>query len=259
MGNVHVMSFSPTGGSRKAAMEVGKQIAQSAGCAVGELSLGRPDDRAARYHFGPEDLLVLAYPVYGGRMPALLEETMTHLAGENTPAVVLAVYGNRAYEDALLEGVERLQKQGFVPIAAGAFVAEHTYTSALAGGRPDESDLALARQLGEKAAEKWQKGEKTLVKVPGNHPYKERGAGASRHPKTKDNCTGCGLCASLCPMGIIDPQDPKAVGEGCLACFACVKNCPVGAKFFEDEGLDKAKMWLEANFQEPKTPELFVD
>ena len=173
--------------------------------------------------------------------------------------MVLAVYGNRAYEDALLEGVERLQKQGFVPIAAGAFVAEHTYTSALAGGRPDESDLALARQLGEKAAEKWQKGEKTLVKVPGNHPYKERGAGASRHPKTKDNCTGCGLCASLCPMGIIDPQDPKVVGEGCLACFACVKNCPVGAKFFEDEGLDKAKMWLEANFQEPKTPELFVD
>ena len=104
MGNVHVMSFSPTGGSRKAAMEVGKQIALSAGCAVGELSLNRPDDRAARYHFGPEDLLVLAYPAYGGRMPALLEETMTHLAGENTPAVVLAVYGNRAYEDALLEG-----------------------------------------------------------------------------------------------------------------------------------------------------------
>ena len=202
---------------------------------------------------------MLAYPVYGGRMPALLEETMTHLAGENTPAVVLAVYGNRAYEDALLEGVERLQKQGFVPIAAGAFVAEHTYTSALAGGRPDESDLALARQLGEKAAEKWQKGDKTLVKVPGNHPYKERGAGASRHPKTKDSCTGCGLCASLCPMEIIDPQDPKAVGEGCLACFACVKHCPVGAKFFEDEGLDKARMWLEANFQEPKTPELFVD
>ena len=60
-------------------------------------------------------------------------------------------------------------------------------------------------------------------------------------------------------MEIIDPQDPKVVGEGCLACFACVKNCPVGAKFFEDEGLDKAKMWLEANFQEPKTPELFVD
>ena len=123
MGNVHVMSFSPTGGSRKAAMEVGKQIALSAGCAVGELSLNRPDDRAAQYHFGPEDLLVLAYPVYGGWMPALLEETMTHLAGENTPAVVLAVYGNRAYEDALLEGVERLEKQGFVPIAAGAFVA----------------------------------------------------------------------------------------------------------------------------------------
>ena len=117
-------------------MEVGKQIALSTGCAVGELSLNRPDDRAARYHFGAEDLLVLAYPVYGGRMPALLEETMTHLAGESTPAVVLAVYGNRAYEDALLEGVERLQKQGFVPIAAGAFVAEHTYTSALAGGRP---------------------------------------------------------------------------------------------------------------------------
>ena len=112
---------------------------------------------------------------------------------------------------------------------------------------------------GKRRQKNGKKGDKTLVKVPGNHPYKERGAGASRHPKTKDSCTGCGLCASLCPMEIIDPQDPKAVGEGCLACFACVKNCPVGAKFFEDEGLDKARMWLEANFQEPKTPELFVD
>ena len=158
MGNVHVMSFSPTGGSRKAAMEVGKQIAQSAGCAVGELSLNRPDDRAARYHFGPEDLLVLAYPVYGGRMPALLEETMTHLAGENTPAVVLAVYGNRAYEDALLEGVEQLEKQGFVPIAAGAFVAEHTYTSALAGGVPMKATWLWPGSWGKRRQRNGRKG-----------------------------------------------------------------------------------------------------
>jgi len=84
----------------------------------------------------------------------LLEETLEKLKGQGTPAVVIAVYGNRAYEDALLEGADWLEKQGFQMAAAGALIGEHSFSAALAAGRPDQDDLAQAARLGEKEAEK---------------------------------------------------------------------------------------------------------
>jgi len=45
--------------------------------------------------------------------------------------------------------------------------------------------------------------------------------------KIKKNCTGCGICAKICPTGNIDVPSGKAVhGRNCAACYACVHWCP---------------------------------
>ena len=45
--------------------------------------------------------------------------------------------------------------------------------------------------------------------------------------KVSDNCTGCGLCASLCPMKNISIQEKKAVGgDRCTMCYRCISHCP---------------------------------
>jgi len=42
-----------------------------------------------------------------------------------------------------------------------------------------------------------------------------------------DACTGCGICARLCPTRNIEIQAGKPVwGDRCLTCFACLHWCP---------------------------------
>ena len=43
-----------------------------------------------------------------------------------------------------------------------------------------------------------------------------------------EKCTGCGLCASICPLQ--EAERPEMVhGEECWHCNACVLDCPAKA------------------------------
>ena len=72
-----------------------------------------------------DTVAVFAAPVYGGRIPRTALERMEGIRGEGTPAVVIAVYGNRAFEKAAAELADFVRARGFVPVAAAAFVGEH--------------------------------------------------------------------------------------------------------------------------------------
>src|ERR1700690_2267706 len=50
-----------------------------------------------------DELAIIGSPVYAGRLPVDVISRFRHLKGNATPAVIVVVYGNRAYEDALLE------------------------------------------------------------------------------------------------------------------------------------------------------------
>lgn len=264
--SIHTVYFSPTGSSRDMARKVASVLAQELAqeltqkldvTRAGDWDWTFPEGRAASHSVGPDDVLVFAFPVYAGRIPRLLLEPLARLSGQGARAVLLAVYGNRHYDDALLEAVDLFSASNFSVPAAGAFVAEHSLTAKVGAGRPDAEDMAALTDFARSAARIIAGGASANVAVPGNRPYKALPPEADIRPETLDSCTQCGVCVSVCPMRVIDSDNPAHVEQGCLRCCACVKICPEQAKYFDNPQVDKIVAMLESSCRERREPEVF--
>ena len=218
---VYAAFFSPTGTSRKGALAI-------AGALGDPLLLDATCAPLPPQSFSPQDLVVFGAPVYGGRVFRGALERLSALKGENTPCIVTVTYGNRDYDDALLELTDFCRERGFLPFAGAALVGEHTYGS-IQVGRPGERDLAQDRAFALEAWEDFQAGWDNYSPT-GSRPYKEGGKGGSFVPSTTEACVHCGLCVRQCPMGAIAADCATVDGEKCISCFRCVKGCPKKAK-----------------------------
>ena len=188
------------------------------------------------------DFAVIGVPVYGGRVPISAEQRLQQIDSRNTPAAVVVVYGNREFEDALLELRNIVTDSGFIPIAGGAFIGEHSFATKdrpIAMGRPDPEDLEKAKHFGEqirgKIADLDSFDKVPKLEVPGNFPYKERKKAPKISPITQETlCTTCGTCASVCPTSAITVNETVLTHtEDCIRCCACVKNCPTEARVWD--------------------------
>lgn len=230
--NVTGICFSPTGTTRK----IVETIALAASADAKMIDITKPADRSDALYFDETDYVVVGVPVYAGRVPKLVADYLTTVEGNQTPIVCVVVYGNREYDDALLELCDIVGEKGFHCHAASAFIGEHSFTDLVAGGRPDEKDLEDAKAFGEKALSTYEENNGTsfTIKVKGNHPYKERTPSEPMAPVTSDECVFCGLCSEACPVEAIDFEDYHSVNKNqCIRCCACIKACPKGAKQFD--------------------------
>lgn len=180
------------------------------------------------------DIVVFAVPVYAGRIPALAAERLKKISGKGQKAVAIVVYGNRDYDDALVELCDLVISGRFRVVAAGAFIAQHCIFPKVANGRPDASDADKLSEFAYLAGLKIKNGKMLdLESVKGNRPYK-KAAGVPLHPDVDNSrCNGCGTCASQCPAGAIDAANPrKTDGSRCITCCRCIFVCPQDARHF---------------------------
>ena len=255
---VCVLYFSPTGGTEKIARAVAGELAGKLGLEQEFFDFTRPKDRQAEYRFGPEDLLVMASPVYAGRLPnKLAPEYKAKIFGEGTPAVPVCVFGNRSPDEALRELVLLLEGNGFRTAAAAAFAGRHAFSDKVGEGRPDGDDLEEIAAFAAGAAEKLSGDSLPALELdrseigPYYTPLREDGTPAKflkAKPLTDwSRCSRCGACARFCPMGSIDRETMEAVGV-CIKCQACVRKCTRRAKYFEDPDFLSHVAMLEQNY-----------
>lgn len=216
-----VAHFSPTGGTKK----VADAIAAGFGTPVVEMDLTKAD---ASVTLGEKDALMAVLPVYAGRVPQISLKRLSVLKANGQKAVAVVVYGNREFDDALLETKHALEANGFQVIAAAAFIAEHSIVRSIASGRPDAEDKALCRQFAADVMAKL--NDPIPVNVPGNDPYVDLKPSAF-HPAADETCVKCGICAEKCPVGAIPLDNPSETqGDVCINCMRCVQICPVSSR-----------------------------
>ena len=295
---VRGMFFSGTGTTEKIVTATADGITRSSDrfCRAQDIDFTPPGAREQFYRFAPEDILVFGVPVIAGRVPNVLLPFLNTLEGGGAMAIPVVLYGNRDFDDALIELRNILEERGFHTVAAAAFIGEHSFSRVLAAGRPDERDMQIAEDFAKAAAAKIEKlaaeaevaqterlateaevagtpdqllHDLEPIEVDGEDPfrpyYKPRDRQGNHinilkvKPKLDaSKCTKCGICVAACPMGSIKPEAPGVVDGICIKCCGCEKKCPEGALYFDDEGYLYHKTELELGYPDRKEPKLFI-
>lgn len=246
--------FSPTNTTKK----IVNEIARGIGLKFYEEDLTFIFKNQESYSNSSLDLVIVGVPVYGGRVPKIILETLKHIKGDGL-AIPVVVYGNRAYEDALVELEDILKESGFKILAGGAFIGEHSYSRKVATNRPDKEDLNIANNFGKKIREKLEKLDFSEPKLPGNHPYKADMPIRIFAPSANNNCVYCRKCTEVCPVSAIDKKYPDKVEiEKCIHCYACIKVCTFNGREVVNNPVLPIIQILESKFITRKEPEIFL-
>ncbi|MEA2039047.1 MAG: 4Fe-4S binding protein [Thermodesulfobacteriota bacterium] len=234
---------------------------------VEQIDLTPPEAITQEFEGLHDELAIIGSPVYVGRIPIDAALRLQRIKADNTPAVIVVVYGNRQYEDALLELRDLAVQAGFKPVAGGAFIGEHSFandTMPIANGRPDPEDLKKTKEFGTMILKQMRNiralDEMPPLHVPGNFPYRKRGKLPETCPVTQEAlCVMCGECAKVCPTAAITVEDRVMTDEkACILCCACVKNCPTRARVIEEPRIKHLAESLSTNCHERKEPEMYL-
>ena len=262
LASIKLIYFSPTHTTRRILEGIAHGMP---GVPIDHLDLTPPLTRTQEFEAPHDALAVIGAPVYGGRIPIEAVYRLRRLKGNGTPAILVVVYGNRAYEDALVELRDLAVEQGFTPVAAGPLSESILFECrdpdrarttrpgryAARGGIRKEGPGGIGDSAGLRCL--------PLLYVPGNVPYKERRTPSQIPPVRQEAlCAKCGKCVTVCPTAAIMMGDTVVTNPSlCIICCACIKSCPTGARTIEDPRIRQIAERLSLNCRTRQQPEMY--
>lgn len=270
--HVTAVYYSATGNTQSVTERIARRIADALGVSMAVCDYTLPENRTETKHFGAGELVVFGTPVYAGRVPnKMLPVVQNMFKADGALAVPVVTFGNRNFDNGLIELRNELENNGFHTIAAAGAACSHVFSDKIAPGRPDADDQKLLDDFADRTAKKVL--EMTEIPAPiavrGDEPvgpyYTPLGTDGKpavflkAKPLTNmERCDKCMICAKVCPMGSISLEDPSLVEGICIKCQACVKKCPHGAKYFDDPAFLSHVAMLEQNYTRRAQTELFL-
>lgn len=246
---LHLIYFSATGTTERiinTMQDALKDIPLHSKC---NLLLKKPHQQI----FSSSELVVLAMPVYSGRIPQNIKDEIKTLKGDNTPTILICTYGNRAFEDALVELQDDIENNGFIAISAAAFIAQHSIFPKVATNRPDEKDLEMVKRFAVESMQCYPSNHQRLT-IQGNRPYRTIKS-VPLIPRTSSSCNNCEICVKQCPANAIQKGNPKHTDQSkCIACAHCISVCPQKAKHFGGLLYWLASKKFSKSFHVPQQP-----
>ena len=250
--------FSPTGTTKKIVTAISTSLNIKNN---NEINLTNEYSDLNIINIPSTSIAIIGIPVYRGGLPFEAVKRLNQISGKKTPAIINVIYGNRDYDNALIELKQIISRQGFVPIAEGAFIGEHSFSSReypIAANRPDKKDLESALTFGQMISKKinsqdWTTSElskQDYIDIKKKEPLRVS-------PIVDINlCDNCGRCKMSCPTGSIINSLGKITTkqETCITCMACVKTCHNNARSIQDQKLLNIIKMLHDNNQKRKEP-----
>lgn len=211
--------------------------------------------------FAAGDIVLVGVPVYGGRVPAVVADAISNLKGNGAAAIAMVVYGNRDYDDALLELTDSLSEKNFQVVGAGAFIAQHSIFPKVGASRPDLSDEQCLVKFGKECIMAISEGCRSsqVPYIKGKKPYKQM-ANIVLAPVAKEqDCVKCGACVRKCPVGAISKDAPWITDTTkCISCGRCITLCSQNARKHSGLKYSIFGAIFKACFSKRKEPEWTV-
>lgn len=239
--------FSPTGGTKK----VANIITSSTTLEVVEADL----IKGSTVDIDKDDLCVIAVPSFGGRVPRPVKNALLQFNGNKAKTILVCVYGNREYEDTLVELEDISKEANFNPIGAISAIARHSLAKNVAQGRPNKEDEIELKAYMQEIMENLECC--TLPNLNGNRPYKKE-MKLPLYPKSTSSCVKCGLCIKECPTKAI-LQDYSLNRDLCISCMHCVDVCPKKARQLSTLIAKGVELGLGVMLRKPKENQLFIE
>lgn len=229
MNKLYAIYFSATGTTQKCV----DSVCQGLGIKP-ESAINLADNLDAEFpQMTADDVVVIALPVYGGRLPNVVADALSRLKGNGAIAVGMVVYGNRDYDDALLELTDLLYDKGFRTVGAGAFIGQHSIFPKVGASRPDLSDEQCLIKFGKECRKAITDGFDSSMPpyIKGKRPYKQM-ANVVLAPIAKESdCIKCGACVRKCPVSAISADTPWISDTTkCISCGRCISVCSQHAR-----------------------------
>lgn len=229
-------------------------------CRPIDININLADDLSIEMpEISQNDIVVVASPVYGGRIPHQVSSKLKELTGRYAKAVAMVVYGNRDYDDALLELTDILKEANFDILGAGAFIGQHSIFPKVAASRPDDQDIAQLNYFAGECKRIMQTDTEGCPDVKGKRPYKKAG-GVPLHPSgDSEKCNRCGKCVAYCPVKAISSETPCLTdGSRCVSCGRCIKICPKHTRRYSGIKYKLIEAIFTGAFSKRKEPEFNV-